>query len=126
MKALSFVFLTLTVFVPAFAFASTDSGDPTSKGTLSVEECIQIQTTYAVELEHNCADVDLSTKILQVREQLLYIQTHLLPFLAADKRMHTIVETFNENMQGVIHQMTVEHLTVDGAATAHSVNELPL
>jgi hypothetical protein len=114
MKASFYVFFALVMFVPTFVLA--ESMDTALDITLFKEECIQLQTAYAKESPNNCADVTLSTKIRQVKVQLQYIQSQLLPFLATDKRMHHIVSTFNEDMQEVIHQMTIEHLLENNVA----------
>lgn len=121
-----FVFMAFAVCLPTTVFASTDSNSTPSAGTLTEEECTRLQTTYAVESEHNCADVPLSTKILQVQAHLMHIQSELIPFLAADERMHGIIETFNKELQGVIHQMTVEHLIADDKEKPPLVKPGPL
>jgi hypothetical protein len=73
------------------------------------QECQQLQAELDHTIKSGRKDVTLAATIKRTEEQLVEIQAQLLDFGTANSRLLPVVNTFNQDAQSVIRQLSVEH-----------------
>jgi|GEM_PF-2719855 hypothetical protein len=100
----------LTTFVlTVLLLATTLTDDSAHDATPSNHECQQLQADLDHIIKSGCKDVTLTATIKRTEDQLAEIPAQLQAFGTANFRLLPVVDTFNQNAQRVVCQLSVEH-----------------
>jgi hypothetical protein len=105
MKSVLFTAFALTALLPATTLANDAIQDVLPPN----QECQQLQAELDHTIKSGRKDVTLAATIKRTEEQLVEIQAQLLDFGTANSRLLPVVNTFNQDAQSVIRQLSVEH-----------------